>query len=88
MSSDNDDTTDKVVSLEDWRIKNNKPQPKSIWVSSTDPKVIVKLDHNDLSVNFVCYDESLKKVFFKNFSIIEITSLFKSIQDEYTKYQK
>ena len=76
-----------VVELNDWR-KKKKGSPKPIWVSNTNPKLIVKLDHYDLSVDILGFDSSHNKTFYKNLSLIEITSLFRSIQDEYAKYQQ
>ena len=87
---DGNDSTENVIDLKSWRDKNQKLKypAKPIWVSNTEPKMIVKLNHTDLSVEFNGYDKTLKKIFFKSLSLIEITSLFKSIQDEYAKYQK
>ena len=88
MSDGDNDNLKNIVNLDDWRVKHRKSSPKPIWVSDANPKMIVKLDHSDLSVQFIGYDNAHKKVYYKNLSLIEITSLFKSIQDEYTKYQK
>ena len=86
MASDNDTEDDKVVILSDWREKHRKPNIKPIWVSNTNPKLIAKIDHSDLSIIFIGYNQAHKKTFYKKLSLIEITSLFKSIQDEYANY--
>lgn len=83
-----DDHDQNIVSLSDWKEKNKKPEQtlKPIWVSNTNPKLIVKIDRSDLSIIFIGYNQDHKKTFFKKLSLIEITSLFKNIQDEYISY--
>jgi len=75
-----------VVSLSDWKQKHKKPNVKPIWVSNDSPKLIAKIDHSDLSIIFIGYNQAHKKTFYKKLSLIETTSLFKSIQDEYASY--
>jgi hypothetical protein len=75
-----------VVNLSDWKQKHKKPNVKPIWVSNDSPKLIAKIDHSDLSIIFIGYNQAHKKTFYKKLSLIETTSLFKSIQDEYASY--
>lgn len=80
------DHDENIVTLSDWKKKNKKPIVKPIWVSNTEPKLIVKIDHSDLSIIFIGYNQARQKTFYKKLSLTEIISLFKNIQDEYAKY--
>tara|TARA_Y100000310_G_scaffold309250_1_gene353171 strand:- start:991 stop:1254 length:264 start_codon:yes stop_codon:yes gene_type:complete len=78
MSID-DDHKDNIVDLSEWRKKKITPKPKVIWVSHEDPKLIIRLNPADLTLDFTGY-KSNYKCFFKRFSLVEIVEMVVAIQ--------
>jgi len=89
MANDGDDK-DNVVDLSKWRNKKtnfkSRNVSKSIWVSDSDPKLIVKINDLDLTIDLIGYDKNNKKHYFKRLTLFEIAKMLKAIQDEYSKF--
>jgi len=89
MSNDGDDNNN-VINLSEWRGKKTKSKQqynsKVVWVSDSSPKLIVRLNELDLTVDLIGYNKNNTKHYFRRLTLLEVATMLKAIQNEYSKY--